>query len=242
MKDKIAVVTAAGQGIGRAVAEGLAARGATVYALDNNPDTLTDMTGMTAVEIDCTDETALANFFADLPRVDILINAVGGVHHGTIEDCTPAQWRTCMSLTLDAPFLVTRAALAKMKPNGGSIVNIASVCSSTKGFVNRAAYGAAKGGVIGLTKSVAIDYIHDNIRCNAVCPGTVLSPSLEQRIVTAGELSGDINKARQDFVDRQPMGRLGTPDEIAGMCVYLASDASAFVTGQTFNIDGGILI
>lgn len=242
MKDKIAVVTAAGQGIGRAVAQGLAAQGAKVYALDWNPDTLKDLTGMTAVEIDCTDENALTDFFDGLARVDILVNGVGGVHHGTIEDCSFAEWRKCMSLTLDSPFLVTRAALGKMKQHGGSIVNIASICSSTKGFANRAAYGAAKGGVIGLTKSVAIDYLGYNIRCNAVCPGTTLSPSLEERIAAAGALSGDIEQARQDFIDRQPMGRLGTPQEIAGMCIYLASDESSFVTGQTFNIDGGTMI
>lgn len=242
MENKIAVVTAAGQGIGRAVAEGLAQRGALVYGVDANPDSLSDVSGMTPVVLDCTDEAQIAAFFDSLPRVDILVNGVGSVHHGTIEDCTPQEWRKCMTITLDSTYLVTRQAIPKMRENGGSIVNIASICSSIKGFANRAVYGAAKGGVIGLTKSVAIDYLDKNIRCNAVCPGTTLSPSLEERIAEAGAKIGDVEKARQAFIDRQPMGRLGTPQEIAGMCIYLASDESAFVTGQTFNIDGGTLI
>ena len=129
-----------------------------------------------------------------------------------------------------------------MKDKGGSIVNIASICSSIKGFPNRAAYGAAKGGVIGLTKSIAIDYLSQNIRCNAVCPGTTQSPSLDERIEELGKTLGNVDTARQAFIDRQPMGRLGTPTEISSMIIYLASDESSYVTGQTFNIDGGTMI
>jgi len=242
MKNKIAVVTAAGQGIGRATAEGLAARGATVYALDNNPDTLKDVGNMTPVIVDCTDANAVAKFFETLPRVDILVHGVGYVHHGTIEDCTPDEWAKTLNITLNSAYIVIREALGKMKEHGGSIVNIASVCSSVKGFVNRAAYGTAKGAVIGLTKSVAIDYLPYNIRCNAVNPGTTRSPSLDERIEALGKEVGGTDKALQMFIDRQPMGRLGTPEEIASMCIYLASDDSSYVTGQCFNIDGGTLI
>ncbi|MEM8540469.1 MAG: SDR family oxidoreductase [Pseudomonadota bacterium] len=242
MKNKIAVVTAAGQGIGRATAEGLAKKGATVYALDINPDTLNTITGMTPVVLDCTDEEAVSAFFATLPRVDILVHGVGYVHHGTIEDCTPGEWDKTLNITLNSTYLVIRAALGKMKEHGGSIVNIASICSSVKGFPNRAAYAAAKGAVIGLTKSVAIDYLPYKIRCNAVNPGTTLSPSLNDRIEALGKEVGGTEKALQMFIDRQPMGRLGTPEEIAGMCIYLASDESSYATGQCFNIDGGTMI
>ncbi len=242
MENKIAIVTAAGQGIGRATAEGLAKRGAKVYALDNNPAALENVTGMTAVLVDCTDQKAVADFFSDLPRVDILVHGVGYVHHGTIEDCGPDEWAKTLNITLNSAYVVIREAIGKMKEHGGSIVNIASVCSSVKGFTNRCAYGSAKGAVIGLTKSVAIDYLPYNIRCNAVNPGTTLTPSLEGRIAELGIEMGSIERARQAFVDRQPMGRLGTPEEIASMCIYLASDESSFVTGQCFNIDGGTLI
>lgn len=242
MKDKIAVVTAAGQGIGRATAEGLAKRGATVYALDNNPDALKDLSGMTTVVVDCTDAKAVTEFFATLPRVDILVHGVGYVHHGTIEDCEPDDWARTLNITLNSAYLVIRETVGKMKQHGGSIVNIASICSSVKGFPNRCAYGAAKGAVIGLTKSIAIDYLPYNIRCNAVNPGTTLSPSLEIRIAELGKEMGSIDAARQAFIDRQPMGRLGTPQEIASMCIYLAGDESSFATGQCFNIDGGTLI
>ncbi|MBT5186148.1 MAG: SDR family oxidoreductase [Kordiimonadaceae bacterium] len=242
MKNKIAVVTAAGQGIGRAVAEGLVKQGANVYALDINPDTLKDVVGMTPYVIDCTEEDALKEFFATLPHVDILVHGVGYVHHGTIEDCDPKEWRNSMNITLDSTYFVLRETVTKMKDKGGSIVNIASICSSIKGFPNRAAYGAAKGGVIGLTKSIAIDYLSNNIRCNAVCPGTTQTPSLDERIEELGKTLGDVETARQAFIDRQPMGRLGTPEEIASMIIYLASDESSYVTGQTFNIDGGTMI
>jgi len=242
MHDKIAVVTAAGQGIGRAVAERLAMEGAKTYALDANPDALADIKGMEPVVIDCTDQQALADFFAAFTRIDVLVHAVGYVHHGTIEDCSPAEWRKSMEITLDSAYFTIREAIGKMKEHGGSIVNIASIASSIKGFPNRAAYAAAKGGVIGLTKAIAIDYLSAGIRCNAVCPGTTQSPSLDERIAQMGKKSGDVVAARKSFIDRQPMGRLGTPEEIAGLCFYLASDESTFVTGQCFHIDGGTTI
>ena len=243
MKDKIAIVTAAGQGIGRATAERLAREGARVYALDNNPDALADVRGMEPVVLDCASEDALGGFLANFDRLDVLVHGVGWVHHGTIEDCTPADWRKCMALTLDSAYIALRLGVMRMKQNGGSIVAIASIASSIKGFPNRAAYGAAKGGVIGLVKAVAADYLAHGIRCNAVCPGTTQSPSLDERIATlAAEQGISAQKARQMFIDRQPMGRLGTPEEIAGMCHYLASDESHFVTGQCFHIDGGTTI
>ncbi len=152
------------------------------------------------------------------------------------------EWAKTLNITLNSAYLVIREALDKMKEHGGSIVNIASLCSSVKGFPNRAAYGAAKGAVIGLTKSVAIDYLPYNIRCNAVNPGTTQSPSLDARIEALGKQVGGTEKARQMFIDRQPMGRLGTPEEIASMCIYLASDESSYATGQCFNIDGGTMI
>ena len=242
MKNKIAVVTAAGQGIGRATAQGLAKCGAKVYALDNNPDTIKDMTNMIPIVVDCTDERAVTAFFETLSRVDILVNGVGYVHHGNIENCSPNEWEKTLNITLNSAYLVIRSAIGKMKKHGGSIVNIASICSSLKGFPNRAAYGTAKGALIGLTKSVAIDYLPYKIRCNAVNPGTTQSPSLEARIEALGKEVGGIDKARKMFIDRQAMGRLGRPEEIASMCIYLASDDSSYVTGQCFNIDGGTLI
>ncbi len=239
MKDKIAVVTAAAQGIGRAVAQRLAKEGAKVYALDNNEQALASLTGTTNLVIDCTDAQALEKFFSGLSRVDILVPGVGYVHHGTIEECSDEEWRKSQSITLDSTFFTIRSAIPKMKAHGGSIINIASIASSIKGFPNRAAYGAAKGGVIGLTRAIAVDYLKQGIRCNAICPGTTQSPSLNDRIATMGKKSGDLDAARKAFIDRQPMGRLGTPEEMAGLVYYLAGDEASFITGQCYHIDGG---
>jgi 2-keto-3-deoxy-L-fuconate dehydrogenase len=203
---------------------------------------LENVTGMTAAVVDCTDQKPAAGFFANLSRVDVPVHGVGYVHHGTIEECGPDEWAKKLNITLNSAYLVIREAIGKMKDHGSSIVNIASVCSSVKGFTNRCAYGSAKGAVIGLTKSVAIDYLPYNIRCNAVNPGTTLTPSLEGPNAELGKEMGSVENARQAFVDKQPMGRLGTPEEIASMCIYLASDESSFVTGQCFNVDGGTLI
>ena len=239
---KIAVVTAAGQGIGRAVAERLLAEGATVFASDLNGGPLASLEGAEKAVLDATDMAAVTAYFAQFQRVDVLIHAVGYVHQGTIEECSPAEWRRSMAITLDSAFYVLGAAIPKMKALGGSIVTIASVASSTKGFARRAAYGAAKAGVIGLTKAVAADYLHHKIRCNAVCPGTVDSPSLRQRIIDLGQTVGGPEAAEQMFLSRQPAGRFGTPQEIAGMCAYLASEDGVFMTGQVINVDGGITI
>ena len=242
MAGKVAVVTAAGQGIGRAVAERLIAEGATVFASDLNAVPLASLEGAHTATLDATDFEAVTAYFAQFTQVDALVHAVGYVHHGSIEHCSPADWRRSMAITLDSAFHVLGAAVPVMKARGGSIVTIASVASSTKGFANRVAYGAVKGGVIGLTKAVAADYLHQRIRCNAVCPGTVDSPSLRQRIADLAPSMGGVDAAERMFLDRQPAGRFGSPQEIAGMCAYLCSDDGQFVTGQVINVDGGITI
>ncbi len=238
---KTAVVTAAGQGIGRAVAERLVADGATVFASDLSPDLLEGL-GCETAGLDATDAMAVAAYFANIPRIDILAHCVGYVHQGTIEECSPDDWRRSMSISLDSAYNVLASAIPQMKSYGGSVITIASVASSIKGFPRRAAYGAAKGGVIGLTKAIASDYLQHGIRANAVCPGTVDSPSLQARIDDLAETLGSREKAEAFFLDRQPSGRLGTPEEIAGLCAYLASDESKLITGQALAIDGGIMI
>jgi 2-keto-3-deoxy-L-fuconate dehydrogenase len=237
-----ALVTAAGQGIGRAIAERLQAEGAQVHVCDLNAATLTGTGFASVTQCDATDADAVAGWMAPFGRIDALVHAVGYVHQGTIEDCTPQDWRRSMSITLDSAYVVIRAALPRMKAHGGSVTTIASVASSTKGFPRRAAYGAAKAGVIGLTKACAADYLMDKIRFNAVCPGTVDSPSLRQRIADLADKLGGLDAAEKYFLDRQPAGRFGTPEEIAGICAFLASADGRFVTGQTINVDGGITI
>jgi 2-keto-3-deoxy-L-fuconate dehydrogenase len=239
---KIALVTAAGQGIGRAIADRLHADGAEVHASDLRPGLLAGYPGAGTAALDATDHDAVAAYFARFPRIDVLVHAVGYVHQGTIEECSPADWRRSMTITLDTAYTVIAAAIPRMKQHGGSIIPIASVASSIKGFPRRAAYGAAKGGIIGLTKSVAADYLKAGIRCNAVCPGTVDSPSLRDRIADLSTQLGSDEKAMDFFLSRQPSGRFGTVDEIAGLCAFLASDDSSFITGQALCIDGGITI
>ncbi len=241
LNGRIAVVTAAGQGIGRAVAEALRAEGAEVHASDINARLLEDFDASTA-QLDATDHEAVHRYFEQFDKIDVLVHAVGYVHQGTIEETTPQDWRKSCSITLDSAYNVIGAAVPRMKNAGGSIITIASVASSLKGFPKRAAYGAAKGGVIGLTKAVAADYLSAGIRCNAVCPGTVDSPSLRERINELAEQMGSLEKATDFFMSRQPSGRLGTPDEIAAVCTFLASDRASFITGQTINVDGGITI
>lgn len=242
LRGKVAAVTAAGQGIGRAVAERLVAEGANVHASDLDGGLLSSFGGASAAALDATDERAVRAYFDRFQQIDILVHAVGYVHQGSIEECSPADWRRSMSITLDSAYFVIGAAIPKMKTKGGSIVTIGSVASSIKGFPKRAAYGAAKGGVLGLTKSVAADYLSCGIRCNAVCPGTVETPSLRDRIDELAERMGSREAALRFFLDRQPTGRFGTPEEIANLCAFLASDEAAFVTGQLLNIDGGITI
>lgn len=239
---KVAVVTAAGQGIGRAIAERFVTEGAVVFASDLNGDLVGSLQGATTFALDATDPVAVNAYFGGFERIDVLVHAVGYVHQGTIEDCTLEDWRRSCSITLDSAYHVLRAAIPKMKSHGGSIITIGSVAGSTKGFPKRAAYGAAKAGVIGLTKAVAADYLAFGIRCNSVCPGTVDSPSLRFRIDEMATKLGSKEEAYRFFIDRQPAGRFGKPEEIAGICAFLASDDGAFVTGQTINIDGGITI
>jgi 2-keto-3-deoxy-L-fuconate dehydrogenase len=239
---RIAIVTAAGQGIGRAIAERLVAEGAEVHASDINAGLLTTLDATGRAALDATDLAAVKQYFSGFERVDVLVHAVGFVHQGTIEECGPEDWRRSISITLDSAYHVLGQAIPKMKAYGGSIVTIASVASSVKGFPKRAAYGAAKGGVIGLTKAVAADYLGDKIRANAICPGTVDSPSLRQRIDELADRIGSKDGAYKFFIDRQPAGRFGTPEEIAALAAFLASDDSIFMTGQSINIDGGITI
>ena len=239
---KSAIVTAAAQGIGRATALALAAEGAQVVACDLNEAKLAEIAktpGIAARKLDVTDAAAVRTLARETGRVDALVNVVGFVHHGSVLDAKDQEWAFAWSLNVMSMVNTIRAVLPGMLDRGkGSIVNIASVAGSIKGIANRAVYGTTKAAVIGLTKSVAADYVAKGIRCNCVCPGTVQSPSLDQRIAALG----DAEAARKAFVARQPMGRLGTPEEVAAICVYLASDESQFATGQPFIVDGGITI
>jgi 2-keto-3-deoxy-L-fuconate dehydrogenase len=242
LSGKIAFVTAAAQGIGRATAQAFAREGASVIATDINDEKLASLSGHANIEVrrlDVLDDEAVMKTAAEVGTPDILFNCAGFVHHGTILDCTDDDWAFSFNLNVRSGYVVTRTFLPAMISNGGgSIINVASVAGSVKGIPNRFAYGATKAAVIGMTKALAIDFVKQNIRVNAICPGTVDTPSLGDRI----RALGDESKARESFVARQPMGRLATADEIAAMAVYLASDEARFVTGQTMIIDGGITI
>jgi 2-keto-3-deoxy-L-fuconate dehydrogenase len=241
LQGKRAFVTAAGQGIGRATAELFAREGAEVIATDLNAAALESVTGCTTRILDVLSPEAIAQAAAEAGRIDILFNCAGYVHQGSILDCDDRAWAFSFDLNVTAMFRMIRAFLPGMlAAGGGSIVNMASVASSIKGAPNRAAYGASKAAVLGLTKSVAADYVTQGIRCNAICPGTVQSPSLDDRIkaqATAGGISE--TEARAGFVRRQPMGRVGTVEEIAYLALYLASDESSYTTGTAQIIDGG---
>lgn len=239
---KIAVVTAAAQGIGNAAAQRLRDEGATVFASDLNGALLAQTTGIETATLDATDYDAVHRYFAGFERVDIVVHAVGYVHQGTIEECSPEDWRRSHAITLDSAYNVLSGAVPRMRQHGGSIITIASAASSIKGFPKRVAYGAAKGGVIGLTKAVAADYVAEGIRCNAVCPGTVDTPSFRDRVAELTEEFGSTEKAWEFFNQRQPTGRLGTANDIASAIAFLASDESALFTGQTLQCDGGITI
>ncbi len=240
LKGKKAVVTAVGQGIGRATAMAFAAEGASVVASDIDEGKLADLPKTIAARrLDVTDGTAVAALATELGAVDVLFNCAGFVHHGTILDCGERDWDVTIDLNLKAMYRMIRAFLpAMLAKGGGSIVNMSSSVSSIKAAPNRFVYGVSKAGIIGLTKSVAIDFVRQGIRCNAICPGTVASPSLEQRIAA----QGGSDAVRKAFIDRQPMGRLGTPEEIAALAVYLASDESAFTTGTIHVVDGGFTL
>lgn len=241
---KTALVTAAGQGIGRAAAEAFAREGAHVVATDINEAALAELagvSGITRVRLDVTDAQAVARVVGEAGPLQVLFNAAGYVHAGTILDSSEADWDFALDLNLRAMVRTTRAALPGMLAHGGgSIINVSSVASSLKGAPNRCVYGTTKAAVIGLTKAVAADFVARGIRCNAICPGTVESPSLRQRIAAQAAASGQtLAQVEAGFVARQPIGRLGTTAEIAALAVYLASDESAFTTGTTHVIDGG---
>jgi 2-keto-3-deoxy-L-fuconate dehydrogenase len=239
---KRVLVTAAAAGIGRAIAAAAAAAGAEVLATDLDAAGLATLTGMRTARLDVTDAVAVAALIGAEPPFDGVVNAAGWVHHGDLAGCGPEDWRRSFAVNVDGMYYVLRAALPPMlAAGGGSIVNVASVASSMKGFANRLAYGASKAAVIGLTKAIAVDHLRDGVRANAICPGTVDTPSLRARIAALGATMGGADAARAAFLARQPAGRFGEPDEIAGLAVYLLSDASRFLTGQALAIDGGIM-
>ncbi len=234
------MVTAAGQGIGRATAFAFADEGAAVWATDINEASLSalggDRPGLRTRRLDVLDSKDVADFAAEVGTLDILFNCAGFVHHGTIIECAEKDWDFSFDLNVKSMYRTCRAFLPAMLQAGrGSIINMSSAASSIKAAPNRFVYGSTKAAVIGLTKAIAADFIRSGIRCNAICPGTVQSPSLEQRI----SAQGNAEKARSEFVARQPMGRIGRPEEIAALAVYLASDESSYTTGQTHIIDGG---
>jgi 2-keto-3-deoxy-L-fuconate dehydrogenase len=233
---KVALITAAAAGIGRAVAQRCVAEGARVIATDRNAQALEGLEGCELRALDATDGAAVRALAAEVGAIDILANIAGVVHAGNILECSQEDWDFALSLNMTAMYHTIRAFLPGMLDKGaGSIVNMSSIASSVKGIPNRFAYGASKAGVIGLTKAVAADFVGQGVRCNCICPGTIDTPSLQQRLHD----TGDYEAAQAAFIARQPMGRLGRADEIAGLVLYLASDDAAFTTGAVHVIDGG---
>ena len=243
LENKNIVVTAAGQGIGRATAIAFSNEGANVYATDINETTLKSLNkehqNIKVKRLDSTDNSAVEEFSNSLDKIDVLFNAVGFVHHGSILECDEKDWDFSFNVNIKSMYFMIKSLIPKMiKQKKGNIINVASIASSLRGLPNRFVYGSSKAAIIGLTKSIAADFIKDNIRCNAIAPGTVHTPSWEDRV----KAFKDPVQAKKDFIARQPMGRLGTPKEIADLAVYLASDESNFVTGVTHAIDGGMSI
>jgi len=243
LENKNIIVTAAGQGIGKATAIAFHNEGANVFATDINENTLKSLkdeySKIDTFKLDSANKKDVESYCKHLNKIDVLFNAVGFVHHGTILDCEEKDWDFSFNVNIKSMYFMCKAILPKMLENKkGSIINIASVASSLKGVPNRFAYGASKAAIVGLTKSIAADFVKKNIRCNAIAPGTIFTPSWEDRV----KQSKDPVQAKKDFIARQPMGRLGTAEEIASMAIYLASDESAFTTGNTFSVDGGMTI
>jgi len=248
VQGKVALVTAAGQGIGRAIAEALIAEGAKVIATDLAEDKLSKLAVAKRQKLDVRAQDnidALAKTVAqEFGALDILVNCAGYVANGSVLDCTEKDWDFSFDLNVKSMHRMIKAFLpAMLAKKSGAIVNISSAVSSIRGVPNRYAYGATKAAVIGLTKSVAADFIRQGIRCNAICPGTIESPSLEERIATASKETGKSTDAvRQDFIGRQPMGRLGTAQEVAALALFLASDEASYITGQAHLVDGGMAL
>ena len=244
LADKRIFISAAGAGMGETVARFALEAGAEVYATDLSPVGLEKLKsfGAKTQVLDVTDKKLIDEYFSSMPDFDGVVNMAGWVHHGTILDVSEAEWRTSFKINLDSMYFIIRATIPGLQRNGGgSIVNMASLASSVKGFPFRAAYSASKAAVIGLTKSVAVDFMSDSIRCNAICPGTIETPSLHDRMNTMAEKLGSKRAAKEWFVSRQPMGRLGQPGEIASLIIYLLSDAGSYATGQPFIVDGGTI-
>jgi 2-keto-3-deoxy-L-fuconate dehydrogenase len=243
LKGKTALVTAAGQGIGRAIAEAFLAEGAKLIATDLDLTKVQGLKGADVRKLDVRSTPEVEALAKAVGSIDVLVNCAGYVHQGTVLDCSESDWDFSFDLNVKSMHRTIRAFIPGMLGKGGSIINISSVVSSVKGLPNRYAYGATKAAVIGLTKAVAADFIKKGIRANAVCPGTIQSPSLDERIAALVKQTGKSEQQiRQDFVDRQPIGRLGTAAEIAALVVYLASDESAYTTGANHMIDGGLSI
>jgi len=244
LKGKVAVITAAGQGIGRAIAEAYVAEGATVWATDRDVDKLDGIVRAKRRKLDVLSDRQIAAFADKVGPIDILVNAAGYVHHGTILECDDKAWDFSFDLNVRSMHRMIKAFLPGMLAKGqGAIVNIASGAGSVRGIPNRYVYGATKAAVIGLTKAVAADFIRKGIRSNAICPGTIESPSLDDRIETlARDTNQPVEKVRQAFIDRQAIGRLGKPEEVAAMAVYLGGDEASYTTGQIFLVDGGFAL
>lgn len=242
LQGKVALITGAARGIGRASADAFLREGAEVIATDIDAAGLSDLDHCTTRQLDACDALAIALLAEEFPAVDVLFNCAGCVHSGTVLECSEDDWNRSFSLNARAMFLMIRAFLpAMIKRNHGSIINMSSVASSLKGVPNRFAYSASKGAVIGLTKALAADFIHQGIRANAICPGTVKSPSLRERVVAQAAQSGkSVDEVWSLYSARQPIGRLGTAEEVAALAVYLASDESAYTTGAVHIIDGGL--
>jgi 2-keto-3-deoxy-L-fuconate dehydrogenase len=248
LKGKLALVTAAGQGIGRAIAEACIAEGAKVIATDLDAGKLKNLKKATAFPLDVRDTAKVDALAKDVIKKfgapDILINCAGYVHQGSVLECSEQDWDFSFDLNVKSIHRMLRAFIpAMLKNGGGSIVNISSAVSSIRGVPKRYAYGATKAAVIGLTKAVAADFIREGIRCNAICPGTIQSPSLDGRIEAVAKSTGKSLKAvREDFIGRQPIGRLGTTAEVAALALFLASDESSYITGQIHLVDGGMAL